>query len=41
MKNEEEDLKAKMEDKAKCGEIEGVTKNAVYDKKGKLFFDHF
>jgi hypothetical protein len=37
----ERDLKADMESKAKRGEIEGVTKNAVYDKKGKLFLDHF
>ena len=41
MKNDEQDLKAEMEAKAKRGEIEGVSKNAVFDKKGKLVLDHF
>ena len=35
------DLKVEMEAKAKRGEIKGVSKNAVFDKKGKLFLDHF
>jgi len=37
----ERDLKAEMEAKAERGEIEGVSKNAIFDKKGKLFLDHF
>ena len=41
MKNVEQDLKAKMEAEAKRGEIEGVSKNAIYDKNGKLFLDYF
>ena len=38
---ERKDLKCEMEAKAKRGEIEGVSKNAVFDKKGKLVLDHF
>ena len=41
MTDREEDLKAKMEAKAKRGEIEGVSVTAVFDKKGNLFLDHF
>ena len=41
MTDKEDDLKAKMEAKAKRDEIEGVSKNAIYDKNGKLFLDYF
>ena len=41
MKMQEQDLKTEMEAKAKRGELEGVSKNAVFDKKGKLFLDYF
>lgn len=37
----EQYIKTEMEAKAKRGELEGVSKNAVFDKKGKLFLDHF
>ena len=38
---QEQDLKTEMEAKAKRSELEDVSENAVFDKKGKLFLDHF
>lgn len=37
----EDNLKSKMETKAKCGELKGISKNAVFDKDGKLFLDMY
>ena len=34
-------LKREMEAKAKRGEIEGVSKHAIFDKEGNLFLDYF
>ena len=39
--NKRKDLKCKMEAKAKRGELEGVSKNAVFDRNGKLYLDYF
>lgn len=39
LKNEEQDLKAEMEAKARRGELEGISKYAIFDKNGKLVLD--
>jgi len=36
-----QDIKTEMEAKAKRGEIEGVSKRAIFDKDGNLFLDYF
>lgn len=36
---EEQDLKAEMEAKARRGELEGISKYAIFNKNGKLVLD--